>query len=300
MRGFILSAESKSHLEIAKMLKAAGKLDIQLELIDPRRLTVLLDPDNPHLLLEGAETLIPDFAIAAFAKDPSYGNISCLQQLESMGVFCINRASVMETTKDKMLTLQKLSAAGIPVPKTILNTTAATLPVIEKELGFPLVLKVIGGSKGDGVILVDTPEELENTLQIANAGNLQEELIMQQMVSTSKGRDLRVVVVNGKAHACAQRTAPTKEGFKANYSAGGSIAPYKLDDQIIDITNRVSEVLGLFIGGVDLLFTDEGYVVCEVNSVPGLYYPGWENLWGNSNIFIDILKSINNELFRKA
>lgn len=295
MRGFILSAESKSNPEIAMMLKAAGELDIQLEIIDPRLLTVMLDPDKPHLLLEGAETPIPDFAIAAFAKDPSYGNISCLQQLEAMGVLCVNRASVMETTKDKMLTLQKLSAAGIPVPKTILNTSAATLPIIQKELGFPLVLKVIGGSQGDGVILVNTPEELKNTLQIAHAGNLQEELIIQKMVSTSKGRDLRVVVVNGKPHACAQRKAPTKDGFKANYHAGGSIASYKLDDKIIDITNRVSEVLELFIGGVDLLFTDEGYVVCEVNSVPGLYFPGQETLWG-SNIHMDILKSIKDEL----
>jgi len=300
MRGFILTTVNKSNLEISMMFKAASELDIQLEIIDPQLLTVLLDPDKPHILLEGLETPIPDFAIAAFAKDPSYGNIACLQQLEAMGVLCVNRASVLETTKDKMLTLQKLSAVGIPVPKTILNTRAATLPVIQKELGFPLVLKVIGGSKGDGVILVNTPEELENTLQIANAGNLQEELIMQKMISTSKGRDLRVVVVNGKTYGCAQRKAPTKDGFKANFSAGGSIASYKLDEKIIDITNRVSEVLGLFIGGVDLLFTDEGYVVCEVNSIPGLYYLGWEHLWGDNNVFIDILKSIKNELSKKA
>jgi len=157
-----------------------------------------------------------------------------------------------------------------------------------------LVLKVIGGSKGDGVVLVDTPEHLENLLQIANAGEIQEELILQEMITSSKGRDLRVVIANGKAISCAQRIS-AKGGFKSNYSAGGSISSYTLDKKIIEIAEKTAEILGLFVGGIDLLFSDNGFVVCEANSIPGFYIPEVENLWG-IDVPYTVLESIKNEL----
>jgi RimK family alpha-L-glutamate ligase len=261
------------------MLKAAADLDISLEVVSPNELTLMLDPLRRVMLRHGEPEDVPDFVIAAFASDPSYGNIALLSQFESMGVLCVNRASVMQTTKDKLLTLQRLSLAGVPVSKTFLHRPGADPSIYERELGFPLVLKVIGGSKGKGVVLVENMDHLDDILSIAHAGDLSEELILQKFVSSSKGRDLRVMIAGGKAVDCARRQAGTPDGFKANVSAGGSIINYPMDDEIIKISNATAKALGLFIGGVDLLFDTDGYVVCEVNSVPGIAIAGMEKAW---------------------
>ena len=278
MRGVILYNGPKNN-DLNVMLKAANDLDVALEVLPPNELTLMLDPSHKVILRRGEEEDVPDFAIAAFAGDPSYRNIAMLSQLESMGVFCVNRASVMQTTKDKLLTLQRLSQAGIPVSKTFLHRPGSDLSIYEKELGFPMVLKVIGGSKGKGVALVESMAHLDDILGIAHAGGMSEELILQKFVSTSKGRDLRVMIAGGEAVDCACRRTGTPDGFKANVSAGGSIANYPLDDEIIKISNATAKALDLFIGGVDLLFDADGYVVCEVNSVPGIAVTGMEKAW---------------------
>ena len=295
MRGFILFGGNKSNPEVQLMLQAAEKSNIDLQIVNPTEIAVIV-ADNNYILLNGAPVDIPDFVIAAFANDPSYGNIACLQQLESIGVLCVNRASVMQKTKDKMLTLQLLSEKDIPVPKTILYTKKLSTAVVKKELGFPLILKVIGGSKGDGVVLINGESELENILQVATAGGLQEELILQEFISYSKGRDLRVMIIGGKAIDCIQRQSGSKENFKSNVSGGGSATPYQLTQAIKDISNKTANVLGLFLGGLDLLFTEDGFIVNEVNSVPGFYVAGHlENEW-SSDIPMELLKSIKDAL----
>ena len=280
MYGLILFGGDKSNTELQFMLTTAKKLDIDLKVVNPRDIAIIAASENNYILLNGEPIAIPDFAIAAFAKDPVYSNISCLQQLESIGVLCINRASVMQKTKDKMLTLQLLAEKQIPVPKTILYTKNLTTELISKELGFPLVLKVIGGSKGDGVVLVNSGSELENILQISNAGDLQEELILQEFISYSKGKDLRVMILGGKAKVCMQRTSGSKNNFKSNLSGDGSAVMYQLNDKVEEISNKTAETLGLFLGGIDLLFTKDGYIVNEVNSIPGFYVPNkTDNVW---------------------
>lgn len=278
MRGIILYNGPKNN-DLNVMLKAASDLGVTLEVLSPNDLTVMLDPSRKVMLRRGETVDVPDFAIAAFASDPSYINLAILAQLESMGVLCVNPASVMRTTKDKLLTLQRLSQAGIPVSKTFLHRPGSDLSIYEKELGFPLVLKVIGGSKGKGVVLAENMDHLDDILGIAHAGGMSEELILQKFVSTSKGRDLRVMIAGGKAVDCACRHTGTPDGFKANVSSGGSIANYPLDDEIEKISNATAKALDLCVGGVDLLFDNDSYLVCEVNSVPGIALPGMEKAW---------------------
>jgi RimK family alpha-L-glutamate ligase len=172
-----------------------------------------------------------------------------------------------------LLTLQKLQRAGIPVSKTFLHRPGTDLAIYERELGFPLVLKVIGGSKGKGVVLVDDMERLEDLLGLARAAGTTEELLLQKFVSTSKGRDIRVMLAGGKAVDCAMRQTSKPDGFLANVSAGGTMPNHPLNDDIAEIANAAAAALELFIGGLDLLFTDDGYVVCEANSLPGIIPP---------------------------
>ena len=291
MRGIILY-DGPSNNDLNVILKAADELDVTLEVVSPHSITPLLDPGRKRLLRDGKEFATPDFAIAAFAADPSYANLAVLAQLETIGVLCVNRASVLQTTKDKLLTLQILAKAGLPVSKTILHRAGTPLSLYERELGFPLVLKVIGGSKGKGVVLVDDIDALEDLLGLANAAEATEELILQKFVSSSKGRDLRVMIAGGKAVDCAIRKTSKADGFLANASAGGSMVNYPMNAEIENLTNSIAKELGLFIGGIDLLFNADGYIVCEANSVPGLVLPrGMPSPW-SIDMPAAILKSI--------
>ncbi|MCK5684109.1 RimK family alpha-L-glutamate ligase [bacterium] len=294
MKGYILACGNGPKREAQLILDAAKKQDIDLDIIDPRKITVMVKQSCDFILLEGKPVDIPDFVLSAFYNVPSYYNFACLQQLEKMGVLCINRTEVMLRTKDKLLTLQFLANNDIKVPKTILYNRFTPMNIIEKELGFPLVLKIIGGSKGSGVVLIDTPVHLENILQISNAGGLQEELLLQEMITSSRGTDLRVVIVNGKAICCAKRTT-SDDGFKSNVSTGGSITSYKLDNEIIEIAEKTAKALDLFVGGIDLLFSDDGYVVCEANSMPGFLVKDYKKVWGMDPPSV-IMESIKNEL----
>jgi len=297
LKGFVLYC-GPENAELTLLLEKAATLDIVLTVVNPQRLEVILNTAESYLIYKDIEMELPDFVIAAFANDPSYHNQAVLQQLETLGVLCINTASCLQLTKDKLRTLQKLSQDNISVPKTMLYSPATDVSVIEREFSYPLVLKVIGGSKGDGVVLVKDAKHLANILQIASAGNIREELIIQEFIASSKGRDLRVVVIGGEARCCAKRIAAKSDGFKSNVSSGGSAVSYELTPEIIDITNRTAKSLGLFIGGVDLLFGDNGFVVCEANSVPGGFAPGNNIDWG-MDVLQEILKSIQGELARR-
>ena len=103
------------------------------------------------------------------------------------------------------------------------------------------------------------------------------------------------MIVGGKTVACALRTSATEEEFKSNYSAGGSMVHYTLTPQIEEISNKVANVLGLFIGGIDLLFTNNGFTVCEANSVPGFHVPRNPTVW-QMDIPATLFKEIKNEL----
>jgi gamma-F420-2:alpha-L-glutamate ligase len=294
MNGFILY-RGPDNIEVRLMLEKAAELSINLEVVDPHKLTVLLDHNNKELLLDGKPVDLPDFALAAFARDPSYTNIALLQQLETLGVFCVNRASVLKLTGDKLLSLQTLASKGIPIPKTMLLTPTTTMDLIKQEFSFPLVIKTIGGSKGSGVALATDEKHLKNILTIARGGNITQELIIQEMISTSKGHDLRVTVSGGRSIACLERVAANSDEFRSNFSLGGSASNVKLTPKIEEITNRTAEALGLFIGGVDLLFTDDGFVVCEANSVPGFHLPGYPDVW-KMNIPEAVLRDIKSTL----
>ncbi|NOY23813.1 MAG: RimK family alpha-L-glutamate ligase [Acidobacteria bacterium] len=294
MKGFILY-RGGMNTELKLILEAAREQFIDLQVLDPCRLAVLIDQKASYLLIDGKQTLPPDFVIAGFYNDPSYRNIARLQQLETMGVFCVNRAEVMKKTGDKLLTTQLLARKGIPVPKTMLFTEDNSLSLVENEFDFPLVLKTIGGSGGSGVVLVQNKEQLSQILQIAKAGNIREELLIQEMITPSKGRDIRVMIIGGKAKACMLRKSGDPKAFRSNISCGGSPIPFEMTTEIEEMSNNVAQTLGLFLGGIDLLFGEDGFVVCEANSVPGFHNPNQGDLWG-IDVPHEILRSIKNVL----
>jgi len=294
MNGWILYVGTPV-TELLRMQETAKKAGFDISIVDPRNVQIMVS-DSKTLYVDGKKLPIPEFALAGFVNNATYHNISLLRQLESMGVLCVNKASTLVKTKDKLLTLQLLSSHGIPVPKTLLLSYPCDFELIEKEFGYPVVVKVIGGSKGDGVALVDSPKQLENMLQMFEAGGIRENFLIQEFIETSRGRDVRILIVDGKPISAMVRSNARKDGFKSNYSAGGQVDGFVLTPEMEKLAMQVSNVLDLNIGGIDLLFTEDGFKICEANSIPG--FEGMEQAC-DINVPAAILKSIAQQVTQR-
>jgi len=256
--------------ELSRIREGALAHGVALDVVPPKSVELLLDPARPgEVWVDGESRPRPQFAIAGFVDETDYYNFALMRQLDTQGVVCVNPAEAMLNSGDKLRTLQLLAAGGLPVPRTLLWRPGLEAATIEARLGLPVVMKLLRGSRGQGVFLVHTRAELANHLDLIRYGGVRDEVIFQELIATTKGRDLRVMVIGGQARACMLRRSGSADGFKANISQGGSAEAYPMTDGIRRIAVEAARLLGLVVGGIDLLFAGDGFVVCEANSIPG-------------------------------
>ena len=192
-----------------------------------------------------------------------------LRMLDILGYRIFNQKDAIEVCDDKMLTYISLAKNAIRMPKTLPGLLCFTknAPIssesineIEKTFKYPLVIKESYGSLGKGVYLINNREELISMLEeIKCVPHL-----IQEYIETSKGKDIRVIVVGGKAIGAMMRKSDSD--FRSNIGAGGSGTKVTLDEDMIAISEKIAQTLGLDYCGIDLLLDKDGYTVCEVNS----------------------------------
>lgn len=297
MKGWILYVGAPTR-ELERGAQEAKAVGVHLEVVSPKEISLMVNPAAPGKVCRCGQWVdAPDFAMAAFVEEPDYYNLAVLRQLEVQGVVCVNRAETLERTGDKLRTMQLLAPHGIPMPKTMLLHPNMAPDFIIEELGLPVVLKVLDGCKGKGVALVHARKELDTLLHMWHASHHPQELLAQQFIAESKGRDLRVLVIDHKPVVGMQRMSRDAEGFKSNFSAGGAVEAYPLTDDIRALAQQVIDILGLCIGGIDLLFSNaHGHVVCEVNSVPG--FQGIESCC-DINVPVEVLQCVARKVMEK-
>ena len=234
------------------------------ELYQPRRLREELQKLNVtvDLVRNACIDSRADYDFCVYLDKDKY----CARRLEGQGLRLFNRAAAIETCDDKMLTC--LALQGFPVPETIsaplcytpeIDVNERLLARVERELGFPLVVKECFGSLGKGVYFVENRVQLQAIRKkLQNKPHL-----FQKFIKTSYGKDVRVIVIGGKARCAMKRTG---KGFLSNVAAGGGGEPFALDEQTKTLCERVARQIGLDYCGIDLLFGEEGFWVCEVNS----------------------------------
>lgn len=292
--GWILYS-GKEVMEIIRLREEAAKAGMNLEVVDPGDVELVLDGQEPaRVFRKGVSTVLPEFVIAAFIEggDFSY-NLGLLQQLETQGVLCVNRADTLKKTVDKLLTSQLLAARGVPTPRTILIRKDTSPAFIIARLGLPVVLKINDGSKGHGVVLVQSEKELQNLLEMLEAARCSVPVLAQEFIADSRGRDVRVQVVDGKPIISIMRWNHSPEAFRSNVATGGTPEEFSMTDAIRELSVRVSDILGLNLGGIDLLFKGDGFVVGEVNSMPG--FVGIESFY-NIDMAGEIIKGIERRI----
>ena len=200
-----------------------------------------------------------------------------LQGIEKSGIPIFNSARAIEACDDKMTTALCLAGQGIKMPLTIpaplcydkeAEISEESLDKIEEALGYPLVVKKSYGSRGAGVYLVQNRTELKAKSQEL----LCEPHLYQQFISSSYGRDVRAIIIGGKVLGAMLRQS---EGdFRSNIALGGRASEYPLPEEGVVLCERVAALLGLDFCGIDLLFGEEGFYLCEVNS--NAFFAGFE------------------------
>ncbi|MDF3057432.1 MAG: alpha-L-glutamate ligase, RimK family [Rariglobus sp.] len=294
MNGWILHS-GQPLPEIRRGIDEAAANKIKIELVDPKEVDLVLDPQATAILLRGAPVPLPDFVIAAFLEEPDYYNIALLRHLELLGSLCVNTAQTIQNTGDKLLTHHLLVSAGIPTPRTLLLHRGMTAGDVLRHFELPLVFKLLNGSKGESVELIHTRDELEKRLALLSQSASGQHWLAQDYIKRSHGRDLRVLVIDRKP-AVGMLRQGAAGSFKSNFSLGGSVSHWPLTDEVRALAQKVIDAVGLNIGGIDLLLNDGEFLVCEANSMPG--FQGIEKCC-DLNVPAAIFRSIGKQLAYK-
>ena len=274
MKAWLLYKASANNLspeayEVRRFVDIAAGDGIDLRVLQPEQfdLTVTRE-DKRSILIEGGSATLPDVLIPRMGAGTTYFALAVIRHLERLGVYALNSSQSIETVRDKLFTQQILAENNLPVPKTMLVKFPIDVDLVEQQLGFPVVVKTLAGSQGSGVFLSESKSSFRDLMQLIEATNRNANIILQEFIAPTRGRDLRVLTLGGRVVACMQRTAADGD-FKANYSNGGSVTPFEVTPEIEWLATQTSQLLNLDMAGIDLLFAGDHFKVCEANSSPG-------------------------------
>ena len=270
VRGWILVKDRFwGAYETNRLVEEFLKQDIDIQLVDPNTIDIFVNKDNKQsILVNGEPSSLPKFVFPRTGSGTTYHIKAVIRHFERMGVVVINGSDAIDNVKDKLYTHQILAQSNLDIPKTMLLKHPIDVDFVQKNIGFPAIVKTISGSYGRGVFLAETKKQLKQLLTMAELVKSSYNIIIQEFIKDTWGKDLRVLVVNNKVVGCMMRQA-TDDDFRANITRGGEGFPYEVNEQIEWLSSESSKALNLDIAGVDLLFDNGGYKICEVNSNPG-------------------------------
>ena len=266
MRIAVLSRNRSLH-SIRRLLQEASTAGVQLDTINPLECQLVVDGKQSHILVGNQDVPDYDAVLPRIGASITEYGLAVVKQFEALGYHTINHSQAIAESRDKMRCAQILMQAGLLVPPTVLTRTQKGMRNILKIVGgMPAVLKVLQGTQGVGVMLVNSTLSLASVLDAF--WGLGKDLVIQQFIAEGAGRDYRVLVVGKEVVAAMMRTAPEGE-FRSNIHRGGAGSLIKLPKAYERAAVRATEVLGLEIAGVDLIDSDRGPMILEVNSSPG-------------------------------
>jgi ribosomal protein S6--L-glutamate ligase len=249
------------------LLKAGKARNHHIEIIDPAYCTLAVEEGTPTLYYYNEPLTDLHAVIPRIGASNTYFGSSLVRHFESMKVFCAVSSEAILQSRNKWTSFQILAAAQIAVPKTVLGNALDSEAVLEMFGRKPVILKMLQGTHGHGVILAETQQSALSTIETLKSNNIR--FVVQEFIAESKGADIRVIVVDGVAVAAMKRQCKLGE-FRSNLHRGGSSEVIKLSYEEERLAIRAAKALRLGVCGVDLLQSDHGPLVLEVNSTPGL------------------------------
>lgn len=263
----ILSRNPKLY-STRRLVEAAEARGHEVHVIDTMRCYMNITSMKPEVHYKGENLTGYDAVIPRIGASVTFYGTAVLRQFEMMGVYPLNESVAISRSRDKLRALQLLSRKGIGLPVTgFAHRPDDVDDLIKMVGGAPLVIKLLEGTQGIGVVLAETKGAAESVIE-AFMG-LQANILVQEFIKEAGGADIRCFVVGGKVVASMKRQG--KEGdFRSNLHRGGSANLIRITPEERSTAVRAAQTMGLNVCGVDLLRSNHGPVVMEVNSSPGL------------------------------
>ena len=249
------------------LLKAGIARNHAIEVLDPTLCSLAIENGKP--LLYYGDELVDDLhaVIPRIGASNTYFGAALVRHLEAMNVFTIVSAEAILQSRNKWTSFQILAESNIPVPNTILGNAYDPAASLRKFGKNPVIIKVLQGTHGAGVILSESYQSALSTIETLKASKVR--FVIQEYIAESEGEDLRAIVVDGVVVASMKRKSKDGE-FRSNLHRGGSSKNIDLSHEEAKLAIRAAKALKMGVCGVDILQSDRGPLVLEVNSTPGL------------------------------
>ncbi len=259
------SPQLYSHQRLIEAARARGH---EIDTINHLRCTIDIASHRPKIHYHGKVLARPDAVIPRIGASVTFFGTAVVRQFEMMRVYCVNESVAISRSRDKLRSLQLLSRKGIGLPVTVFaHKTSNADEIVKLAGGAPVIIKLLEGTQGIGVVLGETPKAAASIIEAF--GGVNTNILVQEYVAEAKGEDIRCIVVGERVVASMQRRG--REGdFRSNLHRGGSAKSARITPQERSTAIGAARAMGLNVCGVDMLRSNHGPVVMEVNSSPGL------------------------------
>ncbi len=262
----ILSKGTKNY-STQRLVEEAKLRGHDVRVINYAKCFVTLEQNNPIVNYKGEIVTNVDAVIPRISSNLTMYGSSIVRQFEMQNAFTTTSSISIVRARDKLRSMQLLSKSGVGIPKTVFaRETGEYEGVLEQVGGAPVIIKIARGTHGRGVVLAETRKAALAVMQAFNAEGVN--FLVQEYIAESRGEDIRAFVVNGKVVASMMRKS-SEDDFRSNLHQGGEGRIVKLSDVERRTAQKAAKTIGLTIAGVDMLRSDRGPLVLEVNASPG-------------------------------
>jgi ribosomal protein S6--L-glutamate ligase len=254
-----------------KRLKEEAKLrGHEVHVIKYKECYASIEQSKPVVSYRGEELKGFDAIIPRIASSMTRYGTAIVRQFEMQGVYTPSSSIAITRSRDKLRTLQLLARAGVGIPKTVFTRNTTDFDDLIDELGeLPVIIKLARGTHGNGVVLAETKKAAKSVLQAFHVMDDDgTNILLQEFVKESAGVDIRVFIVGGKVIASMKRQS-LDDDFRSNLHQGGAGVAVKLSDEERKTALKAAKAMGLSVCGVDIMRSERGPLVLEVNSSPG-------------------------------
>lgn len=253
-----------------RLKEEAIKRGHQVTIVKYRDCYASIERNNPTVSYKGVDLGKFDAIIPRIASSMTRYGTAIVRQLEMQGVYTISSSLAINRSRDKLRSMQLLAKTGVGIPKTVVSRNSADIDnLIDKLGGTPVIIKLARGTHGNGVVLAETKKAAKSVLQAFYLTNEDgTNILVQEFIKESAGTDIRAFVVGGRVVASMQRKS-LDDDFRSNLHKGGAGTTIKLTEEERKMAVRAAKSMGLNVAGVDMMRSDRGPLVLEVNASPG-------------------------------
>lgn len=253
-----------------RLKEEAIKRGHQVEVIKYRDCYASIEQNNPTVSYRGEDLGKFDAIIPRIASNMTFYGTAIVRQLEMQGAYTVSSSIAISRSRDKLRSMQLLAKSGVGIPKTVVSRNTTDIDNLLEQLGgMPVIIKLARGTHGNGVVLAETKKAAKSVLQAFYLTNDDgTNILLQEFVKESAGTDIRAFVVGSRVVASMKRQS-LDDDFRSNLHKGGEGTVIKLTDEERKVAVKAAKAMGLNIAGVDMMRSERGPLILEVNASPG-------------------------------